>query len=463
MKRLFNSLRGRMLLVATLAASVVLGVMAWHLPALFERHVLRQQRAEMEWIFQQLILGLARDEKGRLTVRLADPRFARPLGGHYWQVFDDRGKVLLRSRSLWDEVLKLPRMPKDERSLFLADMPGPGGRPLLALVQWVELDAGDGMRPYVVLVARERRLADAAVAAFRGDVWRGLAVLGLFLVLALLAVVASGLEPVERLRRQVMAIERGERRRLSEEVVEELRPLAHSINALLDKLEADMEKARRRAAELAHGLKTPVAVMASHVREAEEAGLNELAGRMMRQLERLQAVVQRELTRVRMKTGEGRREWMMPASALFSLRQAMLPLMESRGIDCRLHVPEAVAGAEVAMSRGDFLELVGNVMENACKWARARVDVRLELMPEGNLRIVVEDDGPGLAAEARQRVFDPGVRLDEQREGQGLGLSIVRDIAEGHGLDIAMEKGRLGGLRVAVTFPAERVRKGQKA
>ncbi len=248
-------------------------------------------------------------------------------------------------------------MPEGKASVFLADVPGPGRRSLLALVQRVELDAGDGMRPYMVMVARERRLAEAAVAAFRDDVWRTLAVLGLFLVLALLAVVASGLEPVERLRRQVMAIERGERRRLTVDVVDELQPLARSINTLLDKLEADMERARRRAAELARGLKTPVAVMVSHVREAEEAGLTDLAERMMRQLERLQAAVERELARVRLKGDGETREWTIPASAVFSLRQALLPLMESRGIECRLDVPEAVASLEVGLSRGIFWNL----------------------------------------------------------------------------------------------------------
>ncbi len=464
MQGMLQSLRGRMLLVALFATGVLLVVLGTQLSRQFERHVERQQLENLQAFFEQLILS-AREEEGRLRATLSDARFARPLSGYYWQINSPDGKVLARSRSLWDELLSVPPSPRDGGARGLVHLQGPGGKPLFALVQRVSLDAGTGMRSLVVIVAREHEALARAVSDFRGDLWRGLGLLAFLLLAALLAVIGSGLKPLGRLREQVMEVMNGRRRRVDVRAPRELRPLVEALNRLLDAQERSIARSRRRAAELAHGLKTPLAILSAHARDMEDLGHGELAAKMQAQVERMEQIVRHELARARLSGRPGGTGGTDADEALRRLIHALGPLMQERGIRCVLHVARArdttpaapsslsaPPSSLVAIPEPDFLELFGNLLENACKWARSRVEITLS-PGRGELVVDVRDDGPGVPAHLRAQVLEPGTRLDESREGQGLGLAIVRDIAAEHDLCLEVRRADLGGLLVRVRLP----------
>ncbi len=458
MQGMLQSLRGRMLLVALFATGVLLVVLGTQLSRQFERHVERQQLENLQAFFEQLILS-AREEEGKLHATLSDARFARPLSGYYWQINSPDGKVLARSRSLWDELLNVPPSPRDGAARGLVHLQGPGGKPLFALVQRVSLDAGTGMRSLVVIVAREHEALARAVSDFRGDLWRGLGLLAFLLLAALLAVIGSGLKPLGRLREQVMEVMNGRRRRVDVRAPRELRPLVEALNRLLDAQERSIARSRRRAAELAHGLKTPLAILSAHARDMEDLGHAELAAKILAQVERMEQIVRHELARARLSGQPGGTSGTDAGKALRRLIHALGPLMQERGIRCVLHAvraqettPAAPPSSLVAIPEPDFLELFGNLLENACKWARSRVEISLSPGRE-ELVVDVRDDGPGVPAHLRAQVMEPGTRLDESREGQGLGLAIVRDIAAEHDLCLEVRRADLGGLLVRVRLP----------
>ena len=263
--------------------------------------------------------------------------------------------------------------------------------------------------------------------------------------------VRRGLAGIAQLRQRLADVHRGSEARLGGEYVPEVQPLVEDLNALLEHRERAVQRAVAKAGDLAHGLKTPLALLALEADRASAAGQRDVAAAIREQVDRMRRQVDYHLAHARAAasgaTGNVRTS---VADCAEGLARTLPRLYADRRLSIDVHVDPSHT---VRVQREDLDEMLGNLLDNACKWARARVVIESSHAGE-KLAIVVDDDGPGLPAEMREKVLQRGVRADEQAAGSGLGLAIVRDLAEVYQGVIALEASPLGGLRARLTLPA---------
>lgn len=453
-----NSLAFR--LVAGAAFWVVLGLAAGALllSALFEDYVERSFDARLALILDGLVAAsetmspeAASPEAPNAGVRLAndpaDERFGRPLSGWYWQIATG-GKALLRSRSLWDGELAM-RSNSDraasDRAPRRDDIDGPDGKPIRILSRAITLPGSDAL--YFYAVAGDREEIARETASFNAALAWSLGGLGLVLVVAVFLQVRYGLGPLRRIPPALAAIRSGKARELAGDFPAEVEPLAVEINALLDHNREVVERARTHAGNLAHALKTPLAVLTNEA----EASRGPLAETVKRQAEAMRRHAEHHLARARAAArggALGEATALLPVIA--DLKRTLAAIHAARAVTIAI---DCDAGAVFPGERQDIEEMLGNLMDNACKWARSAVRVRV-VRELDRLVVTVEDDGQGLDATAREAALERGGRLDEAVPGSGLGLAIVRDLAALYEGDLALEDSALGGLRARLTLPA---------
>jgi signal transduction histidine kinase len=257
------------------------------------------------------------------------------------------------------------------------------------------------------------------------------------------------LAPFGRLRARMAALRSGAGRRIEGRYPSEVQSLVDDLNGLLADREQSIARAQAHAGNLAHGLKTPLAVLAHEASQAAAAGQGELAAAIAQQVERMRRQVEYHLAHARAVASTAGARCPVLESA-----DALVRTMRRLHADRALAIEESVdAGHAVLCSREDLDEMLGNLIDNACKWARARVRIA-SVREHASVRIVVDDDGPGLEPSLRHAVLQRGVRADEGAAGSGLGLAIVRDLAEMYGGSIALDASPSGGLRACIELPA---------
>jgi signal transduction histidine kinase len=263
--------------------------------------------------------------------------------------------------------------------------------------------------------------------------------------------VRSGLSPIDRLRTRLHAVRSGGDRRVEGEYPTEVQPLVNDLNALLDHREKVVSRALSKAGDLAHGLKTPLAVLSHEAELAEAAGHIDLAATIGQQVDRMRRQVDYHLAQARAAaSGAAPGARCSVSTSAEGLARTLLRLHAERGLAIRVNV---ASEHSVRSEREDVDEMLGNLLDNGCKWARAQVAIDSSAAG-ANIEITVDDDGPGLDPSMREAVLQRGVRADEAAPGSGLGLAIVRDLAELYGGSIALETSPLGGLRARLRLPA---------
>jgi signal transduction histidine kinase len=266
------------------------------------------------------------------------------------------------------------------------------------------------------------------------------------------AVVRFGLAPFKEMRRRLADVQRGSTRQLSGTYPAEVEPLVRDLNAPLTHHEAAASRAIAKAGDLAHGLKTPLAVLSHEADRAAAAGHAELAAGIMEQVDRMRRQIEYHLAHARAAaSGAAPGVHAAVADSAEGLARTLLRLHADRGLAIDVHVP---AGLAVRCQREDLDEMLGNLLDNACKWATSRVALTGDGGPVDVVEITVDDDGPGLDPSMREAVLLRGVRVDEAAPGSGLGLAIVRELAELYGGSIALDTSPTGGLRAALRLPA---------
>jgi signal transduction histidine kinase len=441
MKR--NSLAFRLVASAAIWCALLLSVGGYALSRLFADTVERNFDARLGVLLEGVVAGSDLAADGSLTLRpqLGEPRFEQPLSGWYWQI--DDGGPLQRSASLWDQVLPVPPLA-DGQGVTIDGM-GPQNEPLRLLARAISLPGRE--LPFVYTIAGDRREIDAETARFNRLLILGLGTLLAGVVAAVLIQVRFGLEPLRRIRRALAAIRVGEAKRLEGGYPEEIRPLADELNALLDHNEAVVERARTHVGNLAHGLKTPLAVLTNEASRSQGG----LASLTLRQTALMREQVDHHLSRARaMATASVIGARCDVAPVLTDLRRTLARIYATRQLAIEIACP---AEAAFRGARQDLEEMLGNLLDNACKWARDQVTATTTTIGE-RLVVVVEDDGPGLPPERRSEVMERGRRLDERMPGSGLGLSIVVDIAELYGGKLCLDEAAAGGLRARLELPA---------
>lgn len=451
-----GSLRLR-LLGATLASLLValLGAQVW-LAGLFRDHVLEQFDASLSQQLDQLTARLEFDAQGLPVIGdrgMSDPRWEQPYSGLYWQVQkltapDGPHGAALRSRSLWDAQLSLPRDALADGSVHRHDITGPRGEPLRAVERSLKA-AEQAESRWRLMVAGDLREALAAVDRFNGVLAASLGGLGVLLALAALAQVAVGLAPLNTMQLGLQGVREGRQPRLQGRFPNELQPLIDEFNGVLDRNAEVVARARAQAGNLAHALKTPLAILGQAARQAEPSAFSALVGEQVQAAERQ---MHWHLARARAAATQqvpGQRTALAPL--LTGLLRTMDKLHADRHLD--LDADDVTPELAFAGEEQDLQEMLGNLLDNACRSALGAVTVQARR--EGPwLRLLVEDDGPGIPPEQRAAVLQRGVRLDESREGSGLGLAIVVDLARLYGGDVALEGADTGGLRVRLSLPA---------
>ena len=446
-----RSLRLRLLAFAAgvMAASLVA---AWFgLNALFTRHLERRVAQELDTHLAQIAGGLRFDAQGEpsLAREPADPRFSRVYGGLYWQAADLTAGASIRSRSLFDAELPLPPDQLSPGALHVHESSGPAGERLLVHEQLILVPVGAADHEVRVSVAIDRTELDALEAGFARDVAPALGILGVVLLSGFAVQIGAGLRPVDGVRAGIAAIRSGAAKRLDVEAPAEIAPLVDEVNALLDAQDKDMARARDRAADLAHGLKTPLTALGADIERLRAKGetgiaddIAELAGRMRRHMAR-------ELARARVRHGRSASTTDI-APAVAAILNALARTPDGERVAGEATVAPGLAAA---IDADDLNEIVGNLAENAFRHARAAV--RISARADGAvIRLSVEDDGAGLDDAGRTHALERGRRLDQSGNGAGLGLAIVADIATAIGGGVDLDRSTLGGLKATVTLPS---------
>ncbi|MBK3476362.1 sensor histidine kinase [Pseudomonas sp. MF6751] len=430
----------RRLSLGLISVMVIVGVVLAQTSLwLFEAGLQRYLEAGLRNDSENLLVALVRGPNGvQLDEQRLSPAYQRPFSGHYFRI--DFADVHWRSRSLWDQ--ELPRLPVAglKGNLQL----GPEGQQLLVL----RSDYKRFGQSISISVAQDYTPVRESFRLMRQvGLVMGLAALLLVLILQRVTV-RRALRPLETARNQIAQLQQGQRSQLDTQVPLELEPLVAQINHLLAHTEDSLKRSRNALGNLGHALKTPLAVLLSAASSDALKDHPQLSQLLREQLEQVQQRLNRELNRARL-AGDA-----LPG-ALFDCEQelpgllATLRMIHGEHLDLSYQV---APGLQLPWDREDLLELLGNLLDNACKWADAEIRLSVSETPQG-YRLAVEDDGPGIPEAQRDQVFSRGARLDEQRVGHGLGLGIVRDIVEVWGGVLQLQESELGGLKVLIQLP----------
>jgi signal transduction histidine kinase len=445
-----HSLRLRLLMGAGAWIAVALLLAGAAIVFIFSASVARDRHEDLLGRLDRVLTGVSSDPTLAGIGRQAlDPRYDIPAGGLYWQVLDVASGETLRSRSLWDTGLDVPP-PRTQSEPALHTVSGPSGQLLDALTQDITLPGAGEARHLRVTVAEDSAIRGRDVRSFTLDIAMALVALGAALLLAGWLTVHLGLKPLTALRGALEAVTGGRAQTLDGEFPNEVLPLVNEVNALLAGHERSIGFARARADDLAHGLKTPLAVLSATAARLRAAGdvanadiLDMLADEMAQRVD-----YQLRLAQLRMRSGEH--------SLSASLDQALLRSVSvlrrtGRGEELffTLDIDHRIS---VDMDPHDLMELIGVLLENSARWAAS--EVRVSCRAEGGFAIFeVDDDGPGMTEAQIAMLGQRGRRLDESRSGTGFGIAIAREILNLNGGTLELGRSESGGLAVSVRIP----------
>ena len=369
-----------------------------------------------------------------LDLRRVSPDYQRPFSGRYFVV---QTSERWRSRSLWDQ-----RLPLDADDLHNTLVPGPAGQQLL-----VRSGTFDKLgEPVRISVAMDYLPLLQAFAQARLWLW-GLGALAVLVSLLIQqGLLRRALRPLHRTRDELAEWHAGQRLVLSDNVPQELLPLVQEINHLGAQVEQIIQRSRKGVGDLGHALKTPLAVSESLLAQTDLDQADKTA--IAAQLQEIRGQLERALQRSRLAPESQAGKRFNPQQDLHWLLDS---LRQIHGQRVQIEHPAAQA-QDWPFEREDMLELLGNLLDNACKWARGRVRLDWQMSPQA-LLLRVQDDGPGITREDREKVLRRGTRLDESVTGHGLGLAIVGDLVEVYGGELALGDSELGGLAVRVSLP----------
>lgn len=441
------SIRNRFLIVSLVTVPAALALACLFMVSVFSANLERRLDAELTGHINNIAASLrfAVDGTPERPAGFFDKRFEDAYGGLYWQIGDDTSPARLRSHSLWDYTLTSPAdLPSDGRVLRY-DMAGPDGATLTAQQRQIMVPTPAGLKTLQIIVAADRKPLQEAGYRFAFDILPYLAGLALFLIGASLIQVVFGLKPLAALTTGLDRIRERRGGRLEGVLPKEFEPVETSVNRLLDAQAQAIAKARARAGDLAHGLKTPLTVLSNDALTLRQKGETGMADEIDRLVALMRAHVEAELARSR-----------IVANAELRQSDADIEKITGQIVRTLKRTPEGEAltwnvemgePADVPLDPHDLREMIGNIVENAVKWAAREVTITWK-----NRRLTVADDGPGVDPEKIRSMTERGVRLDEQVPGTGLGLSIVKEICTVYGLTLSIENRRQAGLQVTIAF-----------
>lgn len=454
----FNSLAFRLFATSAVWTLIVLPIAGLIIYSLYREDVQASFDAQLKKLATAITIDSMSSAVGRpeAPTNRYEPLFEVTQSGWYWQIkpLDDADAQTLVSASLATAQLPSPferKFPTDESGTRWMNIAGPNDEPT-RIVELVDtLDHEPGGKRYSIIVAGPLDWLDALVSNFRNRLTVALTLAGLGLVAVTLFQVRFGLLPLKRVERGLAAVRSGEAERLEGVLPMEIAPLQIELNALIRSNQDVVDRARTQVGNLAHALKTPLAVILNEARD----DASPLAAKVTEQAQVMRDSVSLYLDRARMAARVGAIGHVTDVGEVCEpMVRALERINRDRGISINF-VPKS--GVLFQGERQDLEEMLGNLLDNACKWAKARVYLAIGVaavkggMPE--VEITVEDDGAGLSAEQRSRIGKRGLRLDETKPGSGLGLSIVTELVQMYRGTLKLDASRHGGLKATLRLP----------
>jgi len=445
-----SSLKLRLVITSMLWVIFALFIV-WHLLTwLFQGHIEARFDDRLNDQVAEMVAASESDGQGgvHLTWEPTDPRYVLPRSGWYWQI-SEGDRIIVSSRSLWTDRLDLsdPQKAAQSNALLIS---GPNNISLRALSRAIQLPGVEGPLSYIV--AGPLSDIEADVQEFSGDARLVLMALGVLLLIIIALQIGYGLKPLRNLHLSLSQIRAGKSHLMEGDFPGEVEPVVTELNALLDYNAGLLERARTQAGNLAHALKNPLLII-----QNEALGIKGQRGQLIHdQLRSVNTIINHQLSKARLAgTTNLIGAQTSVSSVVADLVYSLKILYQDRGLELNQ------AGLENLVFKGDqqdLEELLGNLIDNACKWAGGRINITGELQndPDGKRCVVltIEDDGPGIPADELRAVLERGHRLDEQTPGSGIGLNVARDIVELYGGTLDLEKSIMGGLSVRLTLPS---------
>ncbi len=443
------SLRNR--LIAAAAAWIAFGMLlAWLiLSTVFRSHVTRQFDDEL-FVHLAELKRLTRIENGQAVLRaaLSDPRYDVENSGYYWEI-QQQGDVLARSPSMKAAPLVTPPDGRSDVGVHTHRIAGPTGELLVAeSLEW----KNPGKPPVQFIIGTDKRHLDTVVNSFNNTLSWSLTALGLSMVAAAALLILYAMRPLGQLSVALQEVRSGRLKSLPGSYPSEVQPLVDNLNSMFASTTELVQRARTQAGNIAHGLKTPLAILTDEAYRLKEGGCGNSAETILEQCHKMRTQIDYQTTRARIVAGR------LSPGASADVRDVVTDVVAAIS---RIYVPrelrfdvEVPVSLRVACEAQDLQEILGNLLDNAGKYAQTQVRVSATTLENGLIDISVSDDGPGLPPEAHEVVFNVGERWDTQGVGSGLGLAIARDLVTLYGGTINLGPSALGGLVASVRLPA---------
>ena len=446
-----NSLRFGLWTVGLISAVVLPLISAIGFRAAFEHHVHTSIIAELEADLRFMTRGL-KLENGIVTLvpkTLPDPRFEEPLSGLYWQIVDDKSKTIVRSGSLVTFTMHLPDDVLPLNTVHRHAIKGPDAVDLLLLERRIP-EGVEGKHSWRFAVAIDRDLLKRQVNEIMRDTAPVFVLLGVGLILLTFVQFRLLMGPLNQASRALAQVRSGRQERLTGMVPTELDAFARDFDALLDTGERQAREARERAADLAHSLRTPLAVLLARADEIEAAGQVNAATTIRDIVSGLEYRATRDLARANIHGPILGRIIEAPLAPI--IHQVTSALARTSTTDNLTWDVQVDSEHKVKLDQSDLTELIGSLLDNARKWARSRIKIST-ISDQTSMRILIDDDGPGIEPHHRRMALARGQRFDANLSGTGLGLSIAQEIVQAYGGSHDLSDGLLGGLRVTISLP----------
>ena len=443
-----NSIRGRLALAAALLILLVLTAAGLGLNLLFQSYIEKRVAQELRGRVLDLAGAIKLDADGKpaLTRSPSDPRYRTPYSGVYWYVREGDTKVF-RSRSLWDGDISKPASRAGANDELIQTAAGPNEDTLYLLERTVVLGEGPAEHSLVLGVALDKAEIAALSSSFGSETAMALGLMGLLLFGGAWLQAIYGLKPLEALRQQLAVLHKGERDKLDGPFPHEVENLAHDLNALFGRQREMIGRARERAGTLAHGLKTPMTVLYGEARRLDVAGQTQPAAYIREQLDQIRRLLDRELARAR---AHGESASLGLHADLSATTDRLVDLMKRmpRGNEIDWTMPPP--GIHVAMDADDLGEVLGNLLDNARKWARSKVAVEAMAVEGELVRLTISDDGPGIPDTFREKALERGEGTGGSESSSGLGLAIVAELIAPYGSELKLETSAWGGAAISM-------------
>jgi len=455
-----RSLTRRLIWLASAWIVVALAATGWILTSQYQESAFRRLGDMLGDTIDEVVIATFATAEGVTVTEIKDAPTLRGLSGKYWMVgeitTENEVRVLARSPSLAGETLfvapELPgRLRGSDGALITYNDPGileaPQRQPLRIAASLKTLPGRT--QPLVFMAGLDRSDIEADTREFATYVWIALLALGVGLVIAVFLQVQVGLRPLFGLRNEIANVRKGRAARIEQAYPIEIQPLAQQVNRLLDHNQEVVDRQRTHVGNLAHALKTPLSVMLAEA----EGQTGPLADIVRKQTEVMKGQVDHHLRRARAaaRAAHGLGERTPVGDVVDELAVMLERVFQSKDVEIDWRAPDDLA---FLGERQDLQEILGNLMENACKWSTRRVRVSAGASGLGQMIAVIEDDGPGLPEDQREAVLQRGTRLDEDAPGSGLGLSIVEDLTRAYGGRLTLAASDLGGLKAVLELPA---------